>query len=74
MLAIARVEMRRDDLAVQVVVVVDGRDRDVDLRRPIRRVASVGAPDELEPLDEIPPTCVVSAVGVRVQARVRSAS
>ena len=40
-------ELRRDDRPVEIRVVVDRRDRDVDLRRPVRRRASVGRRDEL---------------------------
>ena len=37
-----RVELRREQLAVEVVLVVDGRRREVDLRRPVGRVTAVG--------------------------------
>ena len=37
-----RVELRRDELPVEVVLVVDGHDGEVDLRRPVGRVAAVG--------------------------------
>ena len=63
-----RRELRRDHLAEQVVVVVDGRGRDVDLGGPVGRVAAVGPAHELEALDEIPPPRVVVGVGVGVEA------
>ena len=63
----AACELRREQLAVQVVLVVDGRDREMDLRRPVGRAAAVGPAHVLVALDEIPPERVEVAVGIRVE-------
>ena len=62
-----RLELRRDELPVQVVLVVDGREREVDLRGPVGRVATVGPREQLEALDEVPPAARVVGVGIGVQ-------
>ncbi len=61
-------ELRRDHLAEEIVVVVDGRGRDVDLRGPVGLVPFVRTAHELEALDEVPPARVVISVGLRVEA------
>ena len=63
-----RVELRREQLAVEVVLVVDGRGREVDLRRPVGRVAAVGPVQQLVLLDEVPPERVEVGVGIGVEA------
>ena len=68
------VELRRDELAVQVVLVVDGRDREVDLGGPVGRVAAVGSAYELVPLDEVPPRSCRGRRRDRRTGRARSAS
>ena len=62
-----RLELRGDELPVEVVLVVDGRDGEVDLRRPVGRVPAVGATHPLELLDEVPPARVVVGVGIGVE-------
>ena len=48
-------------------MVVDGRDRDVDLRRPVGRTAPVRRCDALEARDELPPERIEVAVGIGVE-------
>src|SRR5205085_1591030 len=57
-----------DHLAEQVVVVIDGRGGNVDLRGPVRGMPSIRPLHELETLDEVPPAVIVVAVGLRVEA------
>ena len=63
-----RRELRRRDLAEQVVLVVDRRQRDVDLARPVVRAAAPARRrDALVALDELPPDRAEILVGVAVE-------
>ena len=65
---------RRDDRSVEIRVVVDGRDRDVDLRRPVGRVPAVRRDDPLVARDELPPDACRDPRPDRRTARARTRS
>ena len=69
-----RLELRGGELPVEVVLVVDGRHGEVDLRRPVRRAAPVGPAHPLELLDQVPPAGVVVGVGIGVEAALECSS
>ena len=60
-------ELRREQLPVEIVLVVDGHDGEMDLRGPVGGTTVFGATHALEALDEIPPEGVEVGLGVRVE-------
>ncbi len=60
-------ELGGEQLPVQVVLVVDGHDREMNLRGPVGLVPAHGPVDLLVALDEVPPDGVEVGVGIRVQ-------
>jgi hypothetical protein len=51
-----RLQLRRDELTVEIVLVVDGRRGQMDLGGPVGSVPPRRSVHQLEALDEIPPT------------------
>ncbi len=60
-------DLRGDELAEHIVVVVDRAHHHVYLRRPVGHVPALGALHELIPLHEIPPERVEILAGIAVE-------